>query len=119
MDGIITGICIVLPSRLNVGTAVFLLFSIQGSFAGSRVKNPDSYLLDIQRMNGTDIHALELRKVDVLHIQVATEKGSRRCGPALWIPSQNPASGAEIHAPASPETATAPGPHLFPHPAVR
>lgn len=97
---------------------MFLLFSIQGSFAGSRVKNPDSYLLDIQRMNGTDIHALELRKVDVLRIQVETEKGSRRCGPALWIPSQSPASGAEIHAPASPETATAPGPHLFPHPAA-
>ena len=27
-------------------------------------------------MNGTDLHALELRKSDILHIQFETEKGS-------------------------------------------
>ena len=61
---------------LIVGTAVFLFFSNQEGFTGSRVKNPGAYLLDIQRMNGTDLHALELRKSDILHIQFETEKGS-------------------------------------------
>ena len=48
----------------------------QESFSGSRVKNPDAYLLDIQRMNGTDLHTLELHEGDVLQIQFETEKGS-------------------------------------------
>ena len=47
----------------------------QESFSGSRVKNPDAYLLDIQRMNGTDLHTLELHEGDVLQIQFETEKG--------------------------------------------
>ena len=61
---------------LIVGAAVFLLFSNQEDFTGSRVKKPDTYLLDIQRMNGTDLHTLELRKGVILHIQFETEKGS-------------------------------------------
>ena len=67
---------IVLPLLLIAGAGVFWFFSNQEGFTGSRVKNPDSYLLDIQRMNGTDLHTLELRKDDVLHIQFETEKGS-------------------------------------------
>ena len=55
---------------------MFLLFSNQEDFTGSRVKKPDTYLLDIQRMNGTDLHTLELRKGVILHIQFETEKGS-------------------------------------------
>ena len=49
--------------------------SNQGSFSGSRVKNPDAYLLDIEKMNGTDLHTLELCEGDVLQIQFETEKG--------------------------------------------
>ena len=45
-------------------------------FTGSRVKYPDAYLLDIEKMNGTDLHTLELRQGDVLHIQFETEKGA-------------------------------------------
>ena len=45
-------------------------------FTGSRVKKPDAYLLDIEKMNGTDLHTLELRQGDVLHIQFETEKGA-------------------------------------------
>lgn len=48
------------PLLLIVGTAVFLFFSNQEGFTGSRVKNPDAYLLDIQSMNGTDVHTLGL-----------------------------------------------------------
>ena len=61
---------------LIAGAAVFLFSYNQEGFTGSRVKNPGAYLLDIQRMSGTDLHALELRKSDILHIQFETEKGS-------------------------------------------
>ncbi len=61
---------------LIAGGAVFLYCSNQEGFTGSRVKNPDAYLLDIRRMNGTDLHTLELREGDVLQIRFETEKGS-------------------------------------------
>ena len=67
---------IALSALLIVGASVFLSCFNQTSFNGSRVKNPDAYLLDIEKMNGTDLHILELRKDDVLRIQFETEKGS-------------------------------------------
>ena len=57
------------------GIAVFLFCYNRESFTGSRVKNPDAYLLDMERMNGTDLHTLELREGDVLQIEFETEKG--------------------------------------------
>ena len=67
---------IVLPLLFLAGAAVFLFCSNQEGFTGSRVKNPDAYLLDIERMNGTDLHTLELQEGDVLDIQFETVKGS-------------------------------------------
>ena len=67
---------IALVLLMIAGASFFLLRYNQESFTGSRVKNPDAYLLDIQRMNGTDLHTLELREGDVLQIQFETEKGS-------------------------------------------
>ena len=67
---------IVLVLLLIAGVAIFLSCSNRESFTGSRVKNPDAYLLDIEKMNGTDLHTLELHKGDVLQIQFETEKGS-------------------------------------------
>ena len=58
------------------GAAVFLFCYNQEGFTGSRVKNPDAYLLDIQRMHGTDLHTLELHRGDVLQIRFETIKGS-------------------------------------------
>ena len=46
------------------------------TFQGSRIKNPDAYVLEIERMNGTDSHTLELQKSDILQIQFETEEGS-------------------------------------------
>ena len=66
---------IVLPLLVLAGIAVFLSGCNQEGFTGSRVKNPDAYLLDIEKMNGTDLHTLELREGDVLQIQFETEKG--------------------------------------------
>ena len=81
---------IVLPLLLLAGTAVFLLCRNQEGFAGSRVKNPDAYLLDIQRMNGTDLHTLELQKGDVLHIRFETVKGELRMTPSIPHWKENP-----------------------------
>ena len=61
---------------LLAGIAAFLFCYNQEGFTGSRVKNPDAYLLDIEKMNGTDLHTLELHEGDVLQIQFETEKGS-------------------------------------------
>lgn len=58
------------------GTAVFLFCCNQEGFTGSRIKNPDAYLLDIESMNGTDLHTLELQKGDALQIRFETEKGA-------------------------------------------
>ena len=66
---------IVLILLLLAGVAVFLFCYNQENFTGSRVKNPDAYLLDIEKMNGTDLHTLELSRGDVLQIQFETEKG--------------------------------------------
>ena len=40
------------------GVAVFLSSYNRENCNGSRVKNPDAYLLDIEKMNGTDLHTL-------------------------------------------------------------
>ena len=61
---------------LIIGAAVFFSSYNQETFNGGRVKNPDAYLLDIQSMNGTDVHTLELQAGAVLHIQFETENGS-------------------------------------------
>ena len=66
---------IALPLLILAGVAIFLLCYNQEGFTGSRVKKPDEYLLDIEKMNGTDLHTLELREGDVLQIQFEAEKG--------------------------------------------
>ena len=66
---------ILLPLLFLAVGAVFLLCCNQEGFTGSRVKKPDAYLLDIEKMNGTDLHTLELQKGDALYIQFETEKG--------------------------------------------
>ena len=66
----------VLLLLIFAGVAVFLICRNQEGFTGSRIKNTDAYLLDIEKMNGTDLHTLELRQGDVLQIQFETKKGS-------------------------------------------
>ena len=68
-------ISIALPLLILAGVAIFLFCYNQEGFTGSRVKNPDAYLLDIEKMNGTDLHTLELSRGNVLQIQCETEKG--------------------------------------------
>lgn len=68
-------VIIVLLLLVLAGIAMFLFCTNQEGFTGSRVKNPDEYLLDIEKMNGTDLHTLELQEGDVLQIEFETEKG--------------------------------------------
>ena len=68
-------VLIALALLILAGTAALLLCRNQEGFTGSRVKNPDEYLLDIEKMNGTDLHTLELHEGDVLDIQFETVKG--------------------------------------------
>ena len=65
--GIILVIC-VLVSLTGCASAT--------TFDGSRVKNADSYQLDIKTMNCTDTHTLELKQGDTLKIQFETENGN-------------------------------------------
>ena len=69
-------VLIVLPLLLLAGVAALLSCSNQEGFTGSRLKNPDAYLLDIEKMNGTDLHTLELQEGDVLQIEFETKKGA-------------------------------------------
>lgn len=66
---------IALTLLIFAGVAEFLFCSNQEGFTGSRVKNPDAYLLDIEKMNGTDLHTMELQTGDVLQIHIETAKG--------------------------------------------
>ena len=67
----LAGLCLLLLAA----TGVQFLRNQEG-FTGSRVKNPDFYLLDIEKMNGTDLHTLELQAGEYLHIRFQTEQGS-------------------------------------------
>lgn len=69
-------VLIVFPLLFLAGVAAFLLCYNQEGFTGNRIKNPDAYLLDIERMNGTDLHTLELLEGDIIQIQFETVKGS-------------------------------------------
>ena len=55
--------------------SVLLISCNRTEFDGTRVANPDSYRLDIEQMNGTDTHALELNAEDALTIHFETEHG--------------------------------------------
>ncbi|MGN0497438.1 MAG: hypothetical protein ACI4GW_14545 [Lachnospiraceae bacterium] len=71
-----TKILIFFIAFLVIGVIIFLFCFNQEGFTGNRIKNPDSYMLDIERMNGTDLHTLDLQTDDVLQIQFETVKGS-------------------------------------------
>ena len=58
------------------GCSVLLSSCNNSEFTGNRIKNPDSYILDIETMNGKDEHKLSLEKGDELKVDFKTEKGS-------------------------------------------
>ena len=66
---------VVLPALLAGLTMLLVIYNRPG-FTGERIKNPDSYSLDILRMNGTGSHTLSLNAGDVLQVEFETSKGS-------------------------------------------
>ena len=66
---------VVLPALLAGLTMLLVIYNRPG-FTGERIKNPDSYSLDILRMNGTDSRTLSLNAGDVLQVEFETSKGS-------------------------------------------
>ena len=62
---------------LLIVSALFVLLTACGQkkFDGTRVATADSYLVDIEQMNGTDTHTLKLDAGDVLDIRFETERG--------------------------------------------
>ncbi len=67
---------LVISMLLVIAVGAVLLWYNQEGFTGNRIKNPDSYILDIEKMNGTDLHTLEVQADDVLQIHFETVKGS-------------------------------------------
>lgn len=60
---------------LLAAAAAIAVIGRQSEFTGSRIKNSDAYLLDIQRMSGTDSHTLTLKKGDTLAVTFETTGG--------------------------------------------
>ncbi len=71
-------LCITLAAILLVGSAAYWTFCSQTRLTGSVIKNPDSYRLDIQHMNGTDRHTMKLNAGDALAVSFETETGKLR-----------------------------------------
>ena len=70
-------VALTLLTLLVFTAAALLLGGVRHqSFSGRRVKKTDAYLLEARKMNGTDLHTLELEKGDTLYIRLETEKGS-------------------------------------------
>ena len=60
---------------LVLGIFFILTSCNQCEFVGNRVANPDPYRLDVERMNGTDTHVMELNAGDILDIRFETLDG--------------------------------------------
>ena len=54
----------------------FLPSRNQEVFIGHNIKNSDLYLLDVEQMNGTDSHSIELQASAMLAVRFETVKGS-------------------------------------------
>lgn len=72
---VILALALVLTAVLVTFFAIYAAGSRDG-FTGNRVRNPDAYILDIEYMNGSDSHTLDLKAGDALAVHFETEKGS-------------------------------------------
>ncbi|MGN1406237.1 MAG: hypothetical protein ACI4WM_08180 [Erysipelotrichaceae bacterium] len=62
-----------------VGLFVIISFmtylNSQTVFYGSSIKNHDVYIMDIERMNGTDLYSMEFEENDEVSVNFESEKG--------------------------------------------
>ncbi len=68
----------VLAAVLLIGGTTLRLLCDLPRITGGIMKEPDTYILDVQYMNGTDGHTMALNAGDVLAIRFETEKGALR-----------------------------------------
>lgn len=61
---------------LVVGLMLFLPSCNREIFIGHDIKNSDLYLLDVEQINGTDSHSIELQTGAMLAVHFETVKGS-------------------------------------------
>ena len=98
---------LVLLLLVAAGLVSGLAFGDRGTFVGDCVKEPDAYLLDIERMTGADRHALTLDAGDVLQIRFETREGSLRLtieapdGSVLYAGNGETATAFTVDAPES------------------
>lgn len=69
-------ILLILGTLLVVGLMIFLPSCNQEIFIGHDIKNSDLYLLDVEQMNGTDSHSIELQAGAMLAVHFETVKES-------------------------------------------
>lgn len=67
----IIAICLAL-----LASAALLTGCTQNDFTGSRMKNPDAYIMDFSHMNGSDSHTMHLLRGDELRVCTETTAGS-------------------------------------------
>jgi hypothetical protein len=60
----------------------------QNYFTGSRVRNPDCYLLDSEKMNGKESHTIHMEEGTVMNVDALVSKGS--IGVTIGIENENP-----------------------------
>ena len=53
----------------------FILYGTQSEFSGNRVKSREQYILEFERMNQEDSHALALHEGDTLSVEFAIDRG--------------------------------------------
>lgn len=73
----ITIILIITLLTIGISASLFYYFN-HVNFSGNCESSRTSYKLDIEYMNGTDSHELELKKDGTLEIRFKTEQGSIR-----------------------------------------
>lgn len=61
---------------LAAALTVLLVTYNREAFSGNRVATTDTYVLDIARMNGTDLHSIKADAGDTLKVHFETEKGA-------------------------------------------
>ena len=71
----IIGIAVCAALLIAGAVAAQRTISMQSRFDGSRVRNPDAYLLTFSCMNQDDAHSMHMEKGDLLRVEYEIQRG--------------------------------------------
>lgn len=71
----ILGIAVCAALLIAGAVAAQRMISMQSRFDGSRVRNPDAYLLTFSCMNQDDAHSMHMEKGDLLRVEYEIQRG--------------------------------------------